>query len=101
MRSATDGDTFPLDTPVVASAMWLSGGGVQAHKNGVAVGGDHLGQVEAASGFQGYRIGTYRDADNRWWPGYIGELVIVDREMSWRERNEVVDLLLLDKWTGP
>lgn len=93
-----DTSTFPLQTiQVVAQrisandlmTLWVGGSQVASASVGIfTIAGENI---------RGYQIGTYRDANSRWFDGYLGELVVFDRSLSDDELAAARDVLL-QRW---
>jgi hypothetical protein len=95
-RSAADNVAFPLGQVVVVGAEMVGGGGGRLFRNNsprdmFTLLGRNL------TGYTGFRFGTYRTADLRFFDGYIGEIVMVDGQLDAQHLREVHDLLMA-KW---
>lgn len=96
-EEVVEGTTFPLQS-VQTVGMLFEGGGLGGRhtlwRDGtqvVAIGGIE-GSLRTSSQ-TGFRLGTYRDANDRWFDGYLGDVLIYDRYLTFDETAAVFDFL--------
>lgn len=82
VETAAGPSDVPLQQTVVQAGQFLIDDFVYVWLDGTLEDGSNAIQTPLTSSQQGWRIGTYRDANDRWFDGYIGEVVVIDRFLS-------------------
>lgn len=99
VKAATDGTgTFPLQQVVVAMVTLSHGGGLHLWRGNAGRGAVNLGEIVISS-YTGFRLGTYRDTNDRWYNGYLGDLLMIEGQLSAVEQRQVYDILTA-KWAA-
>lgn len=91
------GDPPPLERSYLQVMRWKTAENLRVYQDLK----DYEGTTDIGSvvlgGQTGWRIGTYRDVNDRWFDGYMGELIVYDRALTDSEREDVANYLM-NKW---
>lgn len=87
------GVDFPLQTVQIVGWRWQDAGSIEVWRQGVSVGSDVIESTPSTANQTGWRIGTYRDTNGRWFDGYLGELFITDRFLADAEMVTATEVL--------
>jgi len=81
LKTVTEPVTFPLRSTEVVGVSMRSGGAHTLFRGDERVSCQRIAGNISTTNQIGFRLGTYRDANGRWFDGYLGDVVIIDREL--------------------
>jgi len=93
VETATSPSDTPLQQPVLLGGQFLMNDFVYLWQNGTLLDGTNAISTPVATSQTGWRLGTYRTANDRWYDGYIGEVVVIDRFLNAAEMAVGLELL--------
>lgn len=98
VETVTDADNLPLETVQLVAFRYQPDDFLSLWREGSSVGTPNAIQTPAVSSADGWRVGVFRDANARFFDGYIGEIAVIDRYLT--DAEMAIGFELLEKRWG-